>query len=124
MKPWNYLILLFLPAMVVAGYMLGGWWNFLVPVCCFAAFPAANLFMHSSEDHAHQQHSHSSYAYSLIALIFVPVLLVLTGWCVYLSGNISMDTISYTGLALSVGIVNGILGFTLAHEFIHHFTKT
>jgi alkane 1-monooxygenase len=33
------------------------------------------------------------------------------------SKNISVT--EFVGLAMSVGIVNGILGFTLAHEFIH-----
>ncbi len=123
MKPWNYLILLFLPAMVIAGYLLGGWWNFLVPVCCFAAYPVSNLFLGSSEDHAHTYHTYSSSMYSRIALIFVPVLFVLTGYCVYRAGTLFMNTVSFTGLVLSLGIVNGVLGFTLAHEFIHHFTK-
>ena len=123
MKPWNYLILLFLPAMVVAGYLLGGWWNFLVPAFCFAAYPVTNLFLTSSEDIAHTQHTYSSSVYSLVSLIFVPVLLVLTGWGIYTGGIISMNVVSFTGLVLSLGIINGILGFTLAHEFIHHFTK-
>ncbi len=123
MKPWNYLILLILPAMVVAGYFLGGWWNFLVPVCCFAAYPISNLFLASSDDHAHSHIPYSSSGYSLVALTFVPVLLILTGWCIYTAGSLLMDKVTFTGLALSLGIVNGVLGFTLAHEFIHRFTK-
>jgi uncharacterized membrane protein required for colicin V production len=91
MKPQNYLLLLFVPAMVVAGYILGGWWNFLVPVCCFVAYPVANLFMASSEDHAHKQITNPSSAYSMVALVFVPVLFILTAWCVYLVGKSSIE---------------------------------
>jgi alkane 1-monooxygenase len=124
MKPTNYLILLVLPAMVVAGYFAGGWWNFLVPVCCFAAYPVANLFVSSAEDHAHAQQTYAVSAYRNIALIFVPVLLALTVWCVYTVSKTKMNYVEYAGLCLSLGIVNSILGFTLAHEFIHRFTKT
>jgi alkane 1-monooxygenase len=125
MKPWNYLILLFVPGLVVAGYFLGGWWNFLVPVCCFVVYPLTNYYLSSSsKDNADVYQTYSSSAYSHIALCFAPVLFALTGWTVYVAGNTSVNTVSFTGLVLSVGIVNGVLGFTLAHEFIHRFSKT
>src|SRR4051812_20720463 len=122
MKPANYLILLFLPALIIAGYYLGGWFNFLVPLCSFFAYPVANFFLSSSEKHAHQQ-IHSSSAYKKIALLFVPVLFFITAWCVYKSATIKMNTVSYFGLAISLGVANSIIGFTLAHEFIHRYGK-
>jgi alkane 1-monooxygenase len=123
MKPVNYLILLLLPALIIAGYYLGGWFNFLVPLCSFFAYPVANFFLSSSEKHAHQQ-IHSSSAYKKIALLFVPVLFAITVWCVYKSATIKIDTVSYFGLAISLGVVNSIIGFTLAHEFIHSYNRT
>jgi alkane 1-monooxygenase len=125
MKPWNYLILLFLPALVIGGYLLGGWWNFLVPSCCFVIYPLHNFFLSSSErDNANIRQAYSSGAFSNIALSFVPLLIAVTGWAVYVAGSISISHVSFAGLALSVGILNGVLGFTLAHEFIHRFSKT
>jgi alkane 1-monooxygenase len=123
MKPVNYLLLLFLPVMVVAGYFLGGWFNFSVPLCCFFAYPVANLFLSSAEEHAHSSGSYASAAYKNIALGFVPVLFALTAWCLYVACTANMSVIAYTGLVLSLGIVNGIIGFTLAHEFIHRVSK-
>lgn len=124
MKPWNYFILLFIPGLVVAGYMLGGWWNFLVPVCCFLIYPIMNfLIAPPKNENLHKTSNYSSKSYSYVALAFVPVLLVLTFWSVYVSGTASISTVAFTGLTLSVGIVNGVLGFTLAHEFIHRFSK-
>ncbi len=125
MKPWKYLILLFVPALVVAGYLLGGWWNFLVPLCCFVAYPIINFLISSpAEDNTGVQQTYSSSAYSNIALSFVPVLIALTGLSVHAAGKASITAVSFAGLALSVGIVNGVLGFTLAHEFIHRFART
>jgi alkane 1-monooxygenase len=124
MKPVNYLILLFVPALVVAGYLLGGWWNFLVPLCCFVVYPLSNFFLSPSLKNNTERDSHySSLAYKYVALSFVPVLITLTAWSVYVAGGATITTVSFIGLALSVGIVNGVLGFTLAHEFIHRFTK-
>ncbi len=127
MKPWNYLIHLLLPALVITGYTLDCWWNFLLPACCFLAYPVINIFLTpTSEGHTHV-HSHedaASSTYSRIALIFVPVLLTLTAYFVYIVSSTNIQGISFYGLVLSVGIVNGVLGFTLAHEFSHRFTKT
>lgn len=125
MKPWNYMILLFVPALVVTGYLLGGWWNFLVPLCCFVVYPLTNFFISSpAKDNTSEHKTYASSAYSNIALSFVPVLISLTGWSVYVAGSASINSVTFAGLAISVGIVNGVLGFTLAHEFIHRFAKT
>ena len=124
MKPWNYLILLFVPGLVIAGYFLGGWWNFLVPVCCFVIYPLLNFLIAAPKNENIQRGtSYPSKTYSNVALVFVPVLLVLTFGGVYVAGTTTISTVSFAGLALSVGIVNGVLGFTLAHEFIHRFNK-
>jgi alkane 1-monooxygenase len=123
MKAWNYLWLMFLPSLVIAGYFLGNWWNFLVPFCCFVLYPLTNLFVPSAEvEHSHNPGTSTSY--SIVALSFVPVLIILTGWSVYVAGNTANTMLSFAGLVLSVGIVNGVLGFTLAHEFIHRFSRS
>ncbi|KAA9039542.1 alkane 1-monooxygenase [Ginsengibacter hankyongi] len=125
MKPVNYLIFLFIPALVIAGYLLGSWWNFLVPLCCFVVYPLSNFFLWPAlKNNTERECHYSSSAYKYVALIFVPVLIVLTAWAVYVAGTATITTVSFIGLALSVGIVNGVLGFTLAHEFIHRFTRT
>ncbi len=124
MKPANYLLLMFIPALIAGGYVLGGWWNFLVPVCCFVVYPVTNLFLSSKKEASDKHKIYSTSSYSIVALSFVPVLLVVTGWAIYVAGNSSLSGVAFAGLALSVGVVNGVLGFTLAHEFIHRFSKT
>ncbi len=39
MKAYNYLALLFLPALVLIGWHAGGAWNLLTPFCCFVLHP-------------------------------------------------------------------------------------
>ena len=119
MSPWIFLRFLTLPALVILATLLGGWWNFSTPVICFVIHPLASLIS-KRKTSSHNEGTHyqqSSKAYRLVPFLFVPVLIAVTAWLVIQSRSNSV--IEFTGLALSVGIVNGILGFTLAHEFIH-----
>jgi alkane 1-monooxygenase len=48
-------------------------------------------------------------------------MIALTAWAIIQTHDIPI--IEFTGLVLSVGMINGILGFTLAHEFIHRHSE-
>ena len=121
MSPWIFLRYLFLPAIVITGWVLGGWWNFLIPVVCFIIHPLYYLLKKGHADnHEHEIQTHPPVLYRLVAVFFVPVLLTLTTWSIIISTQAS--GIEYTGLFISVGIINGVIGFTLVHEFIHRHT--
>ena len=126
MSPWILLQYLFLPVAIVAGYYLGGAWNFAILVICFVIRPLATILPVKKKPfvQSHEEKHHSSNAYRLIALLFVPVLSLLIGWALYQVSNFPLSGIELTGLCLSTGIVNGIIGFTLGHEFIHRFNTT
>jgi len=123
MSPWIFLRFLFLPAIVIAGNLLGGWWNFSIPVLCFIIHPVIGL-LSGKNSSIHEEDNSSHYdekAYRLVPLLFIPPLVFITTWAIIQSDRNSM--IEFIGIALSVGIVNGILGFTLAHELIHRHTR-
>ena len=122
MNPWIFLRFLFLPALVIAGSLLGTWWNFSIPVICFVIHPLASLLSGkaSSAHPEDEHHFNKTKVYRIIPLLFVPVLIAVTIWSVAQSNGSS--NIAFAGMAISVGIVNGILGFTLAHELIHRHT--
>ena len=125
-SPWSYAGLLLMPILVCSGYWLGGWWNFITPGVCFIIHPLINIMLKEKKGNHNSYHHKSSYpviAYRLVALLYVPVLLALTAWAVYKIGGSEKNAIQFTGLALSVGIVNGVIGFTLAHEFIHRYNR-
>ncbi|MBC7947327.1 MAG: alkane 1-monooxygenase [Chitinophagaceae bacterium] len=122
MKPWMFLQLLFLPLVVVAGMYLGGWYNYMLPMICFVIRPLLSLTVRrNAEVHDEKPGAQPADGYRYVALFFVPVLLSLTLFALYTIATSPFDMISFTGLAISVGIVSGIIGFTLAHEFIHRF---
>lgn len=121
MSPWIFLRYLFLPAIVISGWLLGGWWTFLIPVVCFIIHPLYSLLKKQHGDnHEHEIQTQQPVLYRLVAVFFVPVLLTLTTWSIIISTEAS--AVEYTGLFISVGIINGVIGFTLIHEFIHRQT--
>lgn len=124
MTPWTFSRLLLLPLMVFVTGFAGGWWVFATPVICFIIHPLLNIAVKRKTEN-HDDHSlitQTNIYFKWVALLYVPVLISLTSWSVYFVAYTD-DLVFYTGLALSVGIINGALGFTLAHEFIHANSK-
>ncbi len=121
MTPWIFLRYLILPMLLITGWYLGGWWNFIIPVVCFVLHPILCLVTKQKaekNDEAIIEHPPILYRFSI--LLFVPILLASTIFMVFQSNHFNL--VEFTGAFLSVGIINGVLGFTLAHEFIHRFT--
>ncbi|MBL7745075.1 MAG: alkane 1-monooxygenase [Chitinophagaceae bacterium] len=123
MTPWKFLQLLAIPLAVVAGIYLGGWYNYILPAICFVIRPLYSLTVRQREAETAAEHpaGYSSSLYRYVALLFVPVLITVTALSVYSISHTPFDLVTFIGLGLSAGIMNGIIGFTLAHEFIHRF---
>lgn len=122
MNPYRYLILFALPATVLTGYWAGGYFTFLTPVCCFILLPLIDLCIYNKKTKAAQKRPTDSNIYKLIPFLFVPVVLLLVfGGSIITSCQV-LSVHEFIGLMLSVGVVNGTIGFALAHEFIHKFT--
>ncbi|HMJ47323.1 MAG TPA: alkane 1-monooxygenase [Ferruginibacter sp.] len=125
MTPWTFSRLLLLPVMVFITALAGGWWIFATPVICFIIHPLLNLLVKQKApiDETHLLIQSTRHLFRWVALLYVPVLIGLTSWSVYFVTTV-YDPVFLTGFALSVGIINGALGFTLAHEFIHANNNT
>ena len=120
MTPWIFLRYLLIPVAIITGSLLGEEWNFMVPVFCFVIDPLLGLLKRTEKQpHKDEHAAYPSVTYRMVALSFAPVLLATTVWVVYHISHTTLSVISITGLILSTGIMNGIIGFTLAHEFIH-----
>jgi alkane 1-monooxygenase len=124
MNPINFSRLLLLPLMVFLSALAGGWWLFITPVVCFVIHPLANLFIKRKQqpEDDHVSIIEANKYFRWVAMLYVPALIALTVWSIYFVTN-KPGLISFAGLVLSVGIINGVLGFTLAHEFIHANNK-
>lgn len=123
MTDLRYLAYLLLPVLSVIGYYWGGWGNFLVPLLCFVARPLLNIIPVKKNSPGRIPQTSSDFQrYHAVLLVYVPVLMGLNFWAVIICGTHTLKMFEWAGLCISIGIINGILGFTLAHEFIHRFT--
>lgn len=123
MSDFRYLAYLLLPAIAIAGFYWGGAGPFLVPLVCFIIRPLLNLLPLKKISAGKLNPARTGATiYHAVILSYVPVLLGLNVWAIIMSSNHSIIISDWTGLCLSIGIINGILGFTLAHELIHRFT--
>ncbi|MGI8582458.1 MAG: alkane 1-monooxygenase [Chitinophagaceae bacterium] len=124
MSPYRYLSLLILPAMVWGGYLAGGYWNYLTPLICFGVFPLIELLfpgkLQYEETLPHKENE--NILFRIIPLLFTVLILATVISTTYIVSRNPLKTFEWIGLMISVGILNGAIGFTLAHEFIHRFT--
>jgi alkane 1-monooxygenase len=122
MNPFIFLRYLFLPVLVYTGAQLGGYYNYLVPLICFVLHPILAFYSSKKTGVVVKEIKAENEIFHLVALVFVPVLLATTFYMLNATKNTS-SWASLTGMILSAGTMNGILGFTLAHEFIHRKQK-
>lgn len=124
MNPYRYLILFVLPATVLTGYWAGGYFTFLTPVCCFILLPLIDIFPFNKKTKPTHSPPIENNTYRVIPFLFVPVVLLLVFGSSILTSYKALSIQEFIGFMLSVGVVNGAIGFALAHEFIHKFTAS
>ncbi len=121
MTPFIFLRYMILPAALFGGWLAGEYWNFSIVILCFVIHPLICFFQkHNKDVDEHFKQDSPKLLYRLTPLLFVPALLVSTTFFLWLSKSLSLP--EFTGLSISLGILNGVIGFTLAHEFVHKHT--
>lgn len=120
MKRWQPLQFLVLPAATLAGAAWGGWWYYLAPGLVFIVRPLLTLTIPPRESSSVSQNRYPhNKSYHWLLLLYVPVISSLNLWALHHAAIKQLLPYELAGLVLSVGIVNGVLGFTIAHELIH-----
>src|SRR5688572_9019497 len=110
MNPWLFTRLLILPVTAFITIYIGSWWALTIPVACFIIHPLLNVLIKNKTEHDHHSEITGT-GYRVVALIHVPVLLCMTAWAIYFIAGKGL--LVFVAAALSVGIINGALGFTL-----------
>ena len=121
MRALPFLLTFAVPASVVAGFWLGGWWTFLTIVQNYGVLPILDHLVGPDETDmpAHREGEiGNAIAFRAIAMAAVPVQVALIVWAGFkvTSGNLS--AIEIVGLTASVGLASGI-AITAAHELLH-----
>jgi len=106
------------PISVFLGGFLGGFWVFLTPMIVLGLHPIADWFA-APYPPSHGPTQKEDPSFSWILWLYVPTQILLTLWTLYRIHDPSFDTLERLGLILSLGLSNGAIGFTAAHELIH-----
>ena len=117
----GFLLPLSMPLLVLAGYRLGGAWNFLAAGWLFVLLPlldavlgvdTATVLPREARDAAWARF------FDAILYLWVPLQLALIVWAAAVFPSLP-DLVSRAGLAYSVGVVSGGVGIVVAHELGH-----
>lgn len=111
------------PALVVAGFYLGGWWNFLAIGFAFVLLPFIDQFVGINTTNVSNEEAKTignEFYYRFITYIWVYVQLGAIVWGVYVVANGYIQTwYEWTGFLISFSLITGGIGITVAHELGH-----
>ena len=117
----GFLLPLTLPLLVLAGYRLGGAWNFLTAGWVFVALPLLDCALGPDTAPVLPRGAAArgwTRFFDALLYAWVPLQIALIVWAAAAVARLP-DLTSRVGLAYSVGIVTGGVGIVVAHELGH-----
>jgi alkane 1-monooxygenase len=117
----GFLLPLSMPLWVLAGYRLGGAWNFLTAGWAYLAVPLLDVLLGADVAPVLARDDRErgwAGFFDAILYLWVPIQLALIAWGAAAFASLP-DLTSRVGLAYSVGIVSGGVGIVAAHELGH-----
>lgn len=126
MKKWFYFTAYVIPSLVIIGFALGGVFHFLTPAVVFVLVPLLDKMIGvdpSNHDEATYREMRDHAFYRWVTWLFVPLQYGFVFWGAWLVGGQHLTLTETLGFVMSIGIVSGGLGITLAHELGHRSNK-
>ncbi|TXT55262.1 MAG: Alkane 1-monooxygenase [Candidatus Thorarchaeota archaeon] len=122
MRALPYTLIFTLPVLVITGYLLGGWWNYLTPFFVFVIVPILDIAI--GEDTTNppdneEDELENSKSYRIITWLCVPIVLGLVFWGLYIVSVVNLPPHAFVGLGISIGINSGVMGINVGHELGH-----
>jgi alkane 1-monooxygenase len=112
-----------LPTLVIAGYFLDGWWNFISVAFVFLLLPVVDYLVGLDTQNVTESESKiigEEFYYRFITYIWTFVQLTFILWAAIAITNSKISAwYEWMGFILSVGLVTGGIGITVAHELGH-----
>ncbi len=111
------------PALVLLGFSLGGWWNFLALAFAFILLPIIDQWVGINTGNAGEKEAKvigEAFYYRLVTYIWVYVQMAMLIWGVYVVAQGAIASWhEWVGFTLSFSLVTGGIGITVAHELGH-----
>jgi alkane 1-monooxygenase len=112
-----------IPSLVVAGYYLDGWWNYLAIIFSFVLIPVIDqqIGIDTTNVPASQAKAKGEeFYYRFVTYIWTYVQLGFVVWGCFVIATGNINTLyEWIGFAVSFSLVTGGIGITVAHELGH-----
>ncbi len=126
MKDLKYLAAFIIPATVIVGLNLRGYWSFLAPVVGFVLIPILETLLPVDEKNLSPEEASSKAAnvfFDVLLYLNIPLVFGLIGWFLWSLSWAQYSTMELVGLTFSVGLILGSNGINVAHELGHRETR-
>jgi len=112
-----------LPALVISSYYLGDWWHYVPLVFVFLFIPVIDYLTGVDTTNVSESETNKvgeEFYYRFVTYIWAFVQLGFVVWSAYAITTGTINTVAeWIGFTISVGLVTGGIGITVAHELGH-----
>jgi len=117
----GFLLPYLLPPLLIVGVTMGGVWSFLPVLVVFGLVPLADLCL--GRDQANPapeiaEELSKSRFFNVILYAWLPVQFAVLAWAIW-QLRLPMEPLTLIGMVLSMGVITGGVGITVAHELGH-----
>lgn len=123
LKKLGFFTAFILPSLVVTGYYLSGWWNFLAIVFSFVLLPIVDQQLGidtSNPTESEVKIKGEEFFYRFVTYVWTYVQIAFVVWGCYVVGSGVISTpFEWIGFTVSFALVTGGIGITVAHELGH-----
>jgi alkane 1-monooxygenase len=125
-KKIGFLAAFLLPLLVFWGYQMGGFWNYTNVIFVFVVIPLLDSLIGKDAANVEQefiQSLSSQFYFRFVLYLWAIMQTVGLIWACYVVATNDFATSTYIGFLLSVALLTGGLGITVAHELGHKKDK-
>jgi len=122
LKKIGFLCAFSLPLTVVVGYYMGNWWNYSNIVYVFVLIPLLDELLGKDQHNLSPTEATAATQdnfFNTVLYVWVYIQVVFLLWSAYVVSTNTLSTAAYIGFCISVGLVTGGVGITVAHELGH-----
>ncbi|EQA47309.1 putative alkane 1-monooxygenase [Leptospira broomii serovar Hurstbridge str. 5399] len=129
MSNWKrlaFLVAFIVPVLAVAGYYLGGGFNFLTFAVVFGVLPILDVLVGSdpsNPDEADVGGLQQEFYFRFLTYVWAWIQFALVLWSLWEVQTHTLTWLESVGFVLAIGINTGGIGITVAHELGHRNTK-
>lgn len=119
---YSFMLIYLVPASVVCGYILGGFYTFLTPFTVFGIIPFLDLIMGKNTQNVpveSEKKLKEQLFYRIITWICSPLQIIVVFWGLFTVTTVKMPLVELMGLTVSIGVSSGIMGINVSHELAH-----